>query len=1568
MRHKSAYLARWIAVIACAAALSVAIAATTPPSSGDISPLQTVLRGQTRWLAGGPASLRVIVSNHNTGEPVSGGVHIAITPTDQQAIGKISLFDGPLKNGTADARFTVPDLAPGAYDLSVRVVSKLGIDDVSTSITIARQTQILLTTDKPLYQPGQTMHLRALALRRPTMLPAVGQPVTLEVEDAKGNKVFKKAKDPSQFGIVSGDFTLADEVNMGRYTVRAVTEDGSAERTVEVKRYVLPKFKVSLSTDRTYYLPGDDLTGKVQCDYFFGKPTSDSEVLITVSTFDVGFNEVAEIKGKTDENGTFEFETKLPEYFAGLPLEQGNAFVKLDAEVTDKAEHTEKITQSVPVARSDLVVTAVPESGEIKPGLDNVIYVLLSRPDGEPVKSSVVVGLLSPEQLRARQRFERGEIAQLGGRYTGIVYQTDELGIAEVTIAAKDAEPGQVGGIAVLAGLMFIEPRVVPEMNGTPRMPQAQLSTSADSREWRVVELSSQGGRDALILRASRSIAKVGESVDLTVISTKQKGTTYVDVIRDNQTVLTRAVDLKGGRSEFELPLTADLKGTLEVNAYQILPDENIIRDTRLVYVEPADDLVVEVRPNQDTYRPGDSAELNFAVRDQKGRPTLAALGVTIVDESVFALQEMQPGLERIYFALERELLQPRYEIHGFTPEGIITGKLPFEAPKSAEEEALRQRAASVLFAASQQRDPYTLTVNTYEKRLEEAMEGWIKEIARDAETVDRALRRYYEMHRKYLDPNADINTLVDEGLLKKADLRDRWGNAYRVSWYQVNCNLSSAGPDGRRDSNDDIQGIGQWAKEGRRRMPMRGMARGGGGGVVLEEAAVFKAADMAVPAAMPPAQPAEAAQPQVRLRQFFPETMYVNPAIITDERGRASVAVQMADSITTWRMQALASSQKGQLGSATTGLRVFQDFFIDIDLPVALTQNDEISIPIAVYNYLPKPQTVKLMLEQEPWFELVGDEAEKTLDLEASDIRVVYYRIRVKGIGNHSLTVHASGSRLSDAIKRSIEVLPDGEEHRDTWNDRLDGTVEKQVTIPKEAIEGASTIFVKIYPGLFSQAVEGLDALLRMPFGCFEQTSSVTYPNVLVLDYLRSTKQAKPEVQMKAEQYINVGYQRLLSFEVKGEGRLPGGGFSWFGEAPAHKVLTSYGLLEFRDMSRVHEVDENVITRTQNWLVGLQEKDGSWAPDQGGIAEGIINRQTDTLRVTAYITWALVESGYKGGADERAFGYLDAHWQEAKDPYALAVVANAYLSGASKSDTVADVLAALAKMAVVDDGVAYWKAEGPTFTSAKNGSADLETTALAAYALVKSGRYVDLTNKAITYLIRSKDSFGTWQTTQATVWALKTLLLAMRQAAQEVDGTVTVTVNGKEAASFRITQADYEVVRQVDAKNLIQSGKNAVGITLKGKGSGLYQIVARYYLPWSLVKPAAEELLNIEVSYDRTKLAMDDIITASVRVVNNDPRAANMVVIDLGLPPGFSLMTEDFDKLVESKVIQKYTVAARQIIVYLDKLASRKPLEFSYRLRAKFPIKAATPASSVYRYYNPEIKATAEPVVLAVE
>jgi len=126
--------------------------------------------------------------------------------------------------------------------------------------------------------------------------------------------------------------------------------------------------------------------------------------------------------------------------------------------------------------------------------------------------------------------------------------------------------------------------------------------------------------------------------------------------------------------------------------------------------------------------------------------------------------------------------------------------------------------------------------------------------------------------------------------------------------------------------------------------------------------------------------------------------------------------------------------------------------------------------------------------------------------------------------------------------VVREIEVVPNGKEGDAVFNGRLEKTAgasvaEHEVRFPAGAIADASAVLVRLYPGPLSQVIEGMDGILRMPGGCFEQTSSSTYPNVLALDYMKHVNKLTPEVHAKAEGYIGNGYQRLLTFEVPGEG-----------------------------------------------------------------------------------------------------------------------------------------------------------------------------------------------------------------------------------------------------------------------------------------------------------------------------------------------------------------------------------------------------------------------------------------------
>jgi uncharacterized protein YfaS (alpha-2-macroglobulin family) len=247
--------------------------------------------------------------------------------------------------------------------------------------------------------------------------------------------------------------------------------------------------------------------------------------------------------------------------------------------------------------------------------------------------------------------------------------------------------------------------------------------------------------------------------------------------------------------------------------------------------------------------------------------------------------------------------------------------------------------------------------------------------------------------------------------------------------------------------------------------------------------------APLAAPTAMPQAAKiTQETQPQTagqapRVRQFFPETLLWVPELKTDASGFAALDVPLADSITTWRVTALASTQDGQLGFSNAALRVFQDFFVDIDLPVALTQNDEVAIPVAVYNYLPEAQNVRLQVKLEDWFEL-QDQPEKSLQIAANDIDVVYFRIKVKQFGDQTFQVTALGDKMSDAIKRSVAVVPDGRLFRKSKSDWLRQGVLITTTVPLESIAGTQRIEVKIYPGVVSQVMEGLEKILRLPHG----------------------------------------------------------------------------------------------------------------------------------------------------------------------------------------------------------------------------------------------------------------------------------------------------------------------------------------------------------------------------------------------------------------------------------------------------------------------------------------------------
>ncbi len=1482
--------------------------------------VQAQLMGSENLYEGGTSFYKLIVHEPNSGQPVEGASanFVLVQDDDESPVGS-GVTDA---FGMTDVRIDLPSQGFGNAQLKVLIDMPDGKqqEQALTPLSIAREAKVLLTTDKPLYQPGQTIHLRALALKRPDLKPQAGMPVTFFVIDPKGNKVFKQELESSDYGVAATEFKLATILNEGVYTLQAQVGEFAAEKSVTVERYALPKFNVELSTDRSFYRPGQTLHGSVNSDYFFGKPVDGGAVTITASKFDVEMETFATLNGTLNEEGEFDFDLELPSYFVAAALDENKAYVFLEIAVTDTAGHQQIKSTSALVVENPILLAVVPETGSLVPGIENRFYLMTTDPFGRPLDAACAL--------------------TIDGNESNIDTGLWGLAIFEFTPQSESLD------IAVAA------------------------QTGSGDTASKTFSFASETQREYVMLRTDKALYKVGETVEIGLFATNDgwdavdlPDRIYLDVIKDGQTMLMHTVSLVEGKGSYAIDLDATLSGSVELMAYYLGAAGEIIRDRKLIFVELANSLTVEIIPDKSTYLPAEDATISLRVKDNEQNGVQSVLGVQVVDEAVFALQDMKPGMEKIYFELEEELLAPRYEIHGFDAADILEPE-----PENSDEAEEREAYAGAFLASAGTDAAYGVNVDTFANVDSTAQATATTRVSEDLQAVIDHLNWLYDSG--FITGEQGIKAWIEQRNSGSNPLYDPWGHAYTMEYGEYRLTLRSNGMDERKGSADDLEvskdfyakgdGRDEWDGEGGfDDDALDGEPNAPGEGIGDGDMADGDAPDGD---AQPSSDDGEE-EDGPRVRSYFPETLYVNPAVITDASGEAEINFTMADSITSWRMTALASSLAGQIGSNVGNVIVYQDFFVDIDFPATLTQNDIVAVPIAIYNYLQSPQTINLEAAAGDWIEFLEGQT-RSITVGPSSVTGIYFPVKVVKVGWHDFTVTAIGSEMSDAIRRRVEVIPDGLEVRNAESGRLDGSKSITVNIPELAVDDASRMWVKIYPGLFSQMIEGLDSLLQMPSGCFEQTSSATYPNVLVLDYMALTGQSTPEIELKARDYVSQGYQRLVSYEVDG------GGFEWFGETPAHRILTAYGLLEFSDMSKVHDVDEAIITRTQNWLAALQNGDGSYDFDAGGIHEGATNNFTSSkLRTTAYITYALAESGFSGGAVSAGVNWAVQNRSEAAgDNYTLALLAMMLTAADPDNSALDSVLDDLYEARVEDeDGKIYWTQEEQTEMYGSGGSAEMETTGLVGQAFIRAGQNTNLVPGIMDWLLSKKDSFGNWSTTAGTIQALRFMIASLGSQVEESNATIIVNANGSLGGTVTVDANNSEVMQYVDLSEFLVEGDNAVELVVSGEGNLMYSVVSSYWVPGEENPYGSGGPLTIDISYDKTTLAVDDIVTATAAIGNVSDANVLMVLVDIGLPPGFDLVPDDLVEQVQNTALQRYEVAGRQLILYVERIAAGETLSLTYQLRARFPMEGSSGSASAAPYYEPESESTTAPVAFNV-
>ena len=704
------------------------------------------------------------------------------------------------------------------------------------------------------------------------------------------------------------------------------------------------------------------------------------------------------------------------------------------------------------------------------------------------------------------------------------------------------------------------------------------------------------------------------------------------------------------------------------------------------------------------------------------------------------------------------------------------------------------------------------------------------------------------------------------------------------------------------------------------------------------------------------------------RIRQYFPENLLWQPMLVTDEKGHARLEFKLADSITTWKMGVIGSTKDGRIAVVQADIKAFQPFFIEPDPPKVLTEGDEISLPVVVRNYTDQKQDVKLSLTPAAWFKL-QDKSEKNVATPSNDSVTEHFRLKAIASGEQKETITGIGSTDSDAVEKTTTVHPDGEEISQTIGDLLTDDAKFEFNVPDYALTSGRQLKLKLYPNLFSQALEGIEGIVQRPGGCAEQTISSTYPNLLVLQYLKTTGKTLPAVQSAAQRNLQMGYDRLTNFITSD------GGVGYFIGHKSDFALTAYALRFLADASEFISIDDEVQKKMQDWLLARQDADGRWITDSARYHRIY---EDGAPRETAYVCSVLARSLKKDDPKlVKGFEYVEKAIATFPDPYTIALYTQAQLDAGNDEKAIA-AAKQLEQAALTEGSLRYWNLEVNTPFYGWGRAGRIETTALALEAITRAHRLPQwrqsstggLMNQALLFLIKEKDRYGVWYSSQATVRVLHSLIVLSDEQIATPSTDLAIKVNGRSIKPITLPSGnELSNYIDLDISGGLRPGNNVIELHRTGTGQSVaVQVVEAHYIPWSKAeKVGTANNLRLAVKLNKDQAAAGEAITYSVEAERTAFRGYGMMLAEIGLPPGCDVDRASLEKAVKDSgwSLWRYDVLPDRVVFYIWPYGEITKINFD--VKPRFAMYAKLTASVLYDYYNPEARVNAVPQVITV-
>jgi hypothetical protein len=145
------------------------------------------------------------------------------------------------RHGAATAELTLPEVPDGDYQLHASYRTPLGSGEVVAPLALYTPARIHVITDRPLYQPGNTVRFRAVALRARDLAPLDHRPGTWVIRDPGNEVLLEEAAPAGEWGVVSGSFPLDKAAASGEWKVAWRSGAATDEVAFTVEPFTLPR-------------------------------------------------------------------------------------------------------------------------------------------------------------------------------------------------------------------------------------------------------------------------------------------------------------------------------------------------------------------------------------------------------------------------------------------------------------------------------------------------------------------------------------------------------------------------------------------------------------------------------------------------------------------------------------------------------------------------------------------------------------------------------------------------------------------------------------------------------------------------------------------------------------------------------------------------------------------------------------------------------------------------------------------------------------------------------------------------------------------------------------------------------------------------------------------------------------------------------------------------------------------------------------------------------------------------------------------------------------------------------